>query len=178
MFPPTMAPKWPILVSQCGMDHQKPTILLIFGTLCLGVCGGQSKLLFWKLVLTIKMSISQDFKTTFKYNLTCIFLSLRAKLKNTLQCETPCTYILMKSNWIKNSSTVQLSQSCFDIFAKKMCRIVRKMQVYLTLAQTGSSAKVKWWADNYLVTFCCDTPCALTSFWGTCLLDHSMFRPI
>ena len=36
------------------------------------------------------MSTSQDFKTIFRYNLTCIVLSLRAKLKNTLQCETPC----------------------------------------------------------------------------------------
>ena len=37
------------------------------------------------------VSISQDFKTTFKYNLTCIFLSLRAKLKkkkNTLPPDT------------------------------------------------------------------------------------------
>ena len=38
------------------------------------------------------MSTSQDFKTTFKYNLTCIFLSLRAELKNTLQCKTPCKW--------------------------------------------------------------------------------------
>ena len=36
------------------------------------------------------MSTSQNFRTTCKYNLTCIFFSLRAKLKNTLQCETPC----------------------------------------------------------------------------------------
>jgi hypothetical protein len=26
--------------SQCGMDHQKPTILWIFGTLSVGGCGG------------------------------------------------------------------------------------------------------------------------------------------
>ena len=39
-------------------------------------------------VLIIKMSTSQDFKTTFKYNLTCIFLSLRTKLKNTLPSDT------------------------------------------------------------------------------------------
>ena len=93
-----LGPKWPILVSQCGMDHQKPTILMIFGILVLGGCGGQSKLYFWKLVLIIKMSTSQDFKTTFKYNLTCIFLSLRANLKNTLQCETPCIRIA-KNDW-------------------------------------------------------------------------------
>ena len=42
------------------------------------------------------MSTSQDFKTIFRYNLTCIVLSLRAKLKNTLQCETPC--IIVKSD--------------------------------------------------------------------------------
>ena len=38
-------------------------------------------------------STSQDFKTTFNYNLTCIFLSLRAKLKKPLCPRTPCTYI-------------------------------------------------------------------------------------
>ena len=37
------------------------------------------------------MSTSQDFKTTFKYNLTCIFLSLRAQLKKPLCPRTPCT---------------------------------------------------------------------------------------
>ena len=35
------------------------------------------------------MSTSQDFKTALKYNLACIFLSLRAKLKkNTLPSYT------------------------------------------------------------------------------------------
>ena len=28
------------IVSQCGMDHRKPTILWIFGTLSIGGCGG------------------------------------------------------------------------------------------------------------------------------------------
>ena len=50
-------------------------------------------LLFWKLVLIIKMSTSQDFKTTFKYNLTYIFLSLRAQLKKPLCPRTPCTLV-------------------------------------------------------------------------------------
>ena len=36
------------------------------------------------------MSTTQDFKTTFKYNLTCIFLSLRAQLKKPLCPLTPC----------------------------------------------------------------------------------------
>ena len=42
MFPSTPAPKWPILVSQCGMDHQKSTILLISGTLSIWGCGGHA----------------------------------------------------------------------------------------------------------------------------------------
>ena len=46
-------------------------------------------LLFKKLGLIIKMSTSQDLKTTFKYIVTCIFLSLRTKLKkNTLPSDT------------------------------------------------------------------------------------------
>ena len=61
-------------------------------TFSVGGCWGQPKLHFWKLVLIIKMSTSQHFKTTFKYNLTCIFLSLRAKLKKPLCPRTPCTY--------------------------------------------------------------------------------------
>ena len=35
---------------------------------------------------------SQDSKTTFKQNLTCIFLSARVNSKGTLQYETPCMY--------------------------------------------------------------------------------------
>jgi hypothetical protein len=39
------------------------------------------------------MSTSEDFKTTFKYNLTCTFLSPRAKLKkNTLPSDTLYLY--------------------------------------------------------------------------------------
>ena len=65
-----MAPKWSILVSQCEMDHQKPTILLNFGTLSLGGCWGHPM--------------------RPKSNLTCIFLSVRAKLKKTLFPRTLC----------------------------------------------------------------------------------------
>ena len=50
-------------------------------------------LLFFKLVLLIKMSTSQDFKTTFKHYLSCIFLSLRAQFKKPLCPRTPCTYL-------------------------------------------------------------------------------------
>jgi hypothetical protein len=53
-----------------------------FWIFSVGGCWGQPMILFWKLVPKIKISTSQDFKTTFKYNLTCIFLSVRAQLKN------------------------------------------------------------------------------------------------
>ena len=36
MLPFNLATKWTILVSQCGMDHQKSTILWIFDTLSVG----------------------------------------------------------------------------------------------------------------------------------------------
>ena len=59
-----------------------------FYTFSVGGCWGQFRLLFWKLVLIIKISTSQDFKTTFNYNLTCIFLSLRAKLTSSKRIST------------------------------------------------------------------------------------------
>ena len=40
IFPSILAPNWPIMVSQCGIIHQKSHILLIFDTLSVGGCGG------------------------------------------------------------------------------------------------------------------------------------------
>ena len=90
MFPSTIAPKWPILVSQCGMDHQKPTILLIFGTLSLGGCGGHPMTPKLNLKNEGQMSRPNEYTDNFKSNLTCIFFSLRAKLKNTFCLRTLC----------------------------------------------------------------------------------------
>ena len=53
-------------------------------------CWGQPMLLFWKLVDETQISKPQKYTDTFKQNLTCIFLSVRAFLKETFQCETPC----------------------------------------------------------------------------------------
>ena len=92
-----MAPKWSILVSQCEMDHQKPTILLNFGTLSLGGCWGHP--LRPKLNLKNKgqISISNEYTDNIKLNLTCIFLSFRAKLKKPLCPRTLCTNFLSHS---------------------------------------------------------------------------------
>ena len=63
------------------MDHQKPTILLNFGTLSLGGCWGHP--MRQKLNLKDKCQISKpnEYTDNVKSNLTCIFLSVRAKLK-------------------------------------------------------------------------------------------------
>ena len=88
-----MAPKLPILVSQFGMDDQKPTVLLIFGTLSLGGCGGHCMRPKLNLKDKGQMSTPNEYTDNFKLNLTCIFLSVRAKLKNPLCPRTPCTYL-------------------------------------------------------------------------------------
>ena len=97
MFPSTMAPKWSILVSQCEMDQQKPTILLNFGTLSLGGCWGHP--MRPKLNLNDKGQISRpdEYTDNFKSNLTCIFLSVRAKLKKNPLCAR--TLIYQKRRW-------------------------------------------------------------------------------
>jgi hypothetical protein len=78
-----------------GMDYQKSKFSLIYGTFSDGGCWGQPMLLFWKLVDETQISKPQEYTDTFKRNLTCIFLSVRAILKETFQCETPCTYELL-----------------------------------------------------------------------------------
>jgi hypothetical protein len=67
------------------MDHQKYTILLIFGTLSTGGCRGHSMRPELNLKNIGQISKPNKHTDTFKSNLTFIFLSVKAKLKkNTL----------------------------------------------------------------------------------------------
>ena len=93
MFPSTMASKRPILVSQCEMDHQKPTILLIFSTLSLGGCGGHPMRPKLNLKDKGQMSKPNEYTDNFKSNLICIFLSVWAKSKKPLCSRTQCTLL-------------------------------------------------------------------------------------
>ena len=56
MVQSSLAPKWPIWIPLCGMDHEKSTFLLISEALSLRGCWGQPVLLFWKLVDKTQMS--------------------------------------------------------------------------------------------------------------------------
>ena len=51
---------------------------------------GCSVSISWKLVVIPKIPQSQDFRNTFKQNLTCIFLSVRLNLLLSVHSETPC----------------------------------------------------------------------------------------
>ena len=103
MFPSTMAPKRPILVSQCEMDHHKSTILLIFSTLSLGGHGGHPMRPKLNLKDKIQMSTPNEYTDNFKSNLIYIFPSVRAKLKKTLCPRTQCTLPL---GTIKSAKTI------------------------------------------------------------------------
>ena len=51
-------------------------------------------LLFRKLVDETQISKPQEYTDTFRQILTSIFLSVRAILKETVQCETPCSSVI------------------------------------------------------------------------------------
>ena len=93
MFPSIMAPKIPILVSQCEMDHQKPTILLIFSTFSLGGCGGHPMSPELDLKDKSQMSRPNEYTDNFQSNSICIFTSVRAKSKKPLCPRTQCSYL-------------------------------------------------------------------------------------
>ena len=86
----SMTWKWPIPVLFCGMNHQKYKFSLISVSFSVGGCWGQNMLLFWKLVDETQIPQSQEYTDTFKQNLTCTFLPIRANLKYTLCHEGPC----------------------------------------------------------------------------------------
>ena len=112
MFPLTMAPKWPILVSQCGMDHQKPTVLLIFGTFSLGGCGGHPMRPKLNLKDKDQMSTPNEYTDNFKSNLTCIFPSVRAKLKKPLCPRTLCKCDVRTRNLKRTMKTIKQHLTC------------------------------------------------------------------
>ena len=74
------------------MDHEKFTILLIFGTFSFGGCGGQGSY-FWPNQRVIgQIHTTQNSQATFKQNLTCIFLSARARYIRSNPDRKPCNY--------------------------------------------------------------------------------------
>ena len=74
------------------MDHQKPTILLIFGTLSLGGCGGHPMRPKLNLKDKSQMSTPNEYTDNLKSNLICIFLSVRTKSKKPLCPRTQCIW--------------------------------------------------------------------------------------
>ena len=86
----SIAPKWPIPVPFCEMDHQKFNFSLISDTLSVRGWWGQPALLFWKLFDETQMPHIQDIRTTLKQILACVFPSVRLNSKRTFQYEIPC----------------------------------------------------------------------------------------
>ena len=81
------------------MDHQKPTVLLVFGTFSIGGCGGHPMRPKLNLKDEDQMSTPNEYTDNFKSNLTCIFPSVRAKLKKTL-----CPWTLCSKTYQKRTS--------------------------------------------------------------------------
>ena len=73
------------------MDHQKPTILLIFGTLSLGGCGGHPMRPKLNLKDKSQMSTPNEYTDNFKSNLILYFPLSGPNLKKPLCPRTLCT---------------------------------------------------------------------------------------
>ena len=86
----SLAPKLPIPVPFCGMDHQKSNFLLISDTLSVGGCWGQPMSFFWKLVDETQISAPPEATRHHKSKKILVLLSLRANLKSQFRNEIPC----------------------------------------------------------------------------------------
>ena len=72
----------------CWMDYQKSKFLLVYGTFSVGGCWGQPMLLFLKTGWWNSNSLTSGF---YRYLQTKSNLHIYIILKETFQCETPCT---------------------------------------------------------------------------------------
>ena len=108
------------------MDHQKPTILLIFGTLSLGGCGGHPMRPKLNLKDKSQMSTPNEYTDNLKSNLICRFLSVRTKSKKPLCPRTQCTSII--DTYTKpNLVTLKGRDKTFSNF-KTRCEISNKFK--------------------------------------------------
>ena len=89
----SLAPKWPILVHFCGMDHQKSFFLLILAPFLWEAVEVSQYIFFWK--LDDETQISEPPEPAMHHNSTrlLVFLPLRADLLRTLHYGTPCKYV-------------------------------------------------------------------------------------
>ena len=105
--------KYGILFIQWGIDHQKHSILLILGTFSLGGCRGHPMTPKLNLKKKDQMSRPDEYTDIFKSNLTCMFLSLRAKLKNKF-----CPRALEPPHFFMNSFVCKNATSIIKIVSK------------------------------------------------------------
>ena len=91
----SLAPKWPIPVLFCGMDHQNYNFLLISDTLSVRGCWGQPMSFSWKLVDETQMSNPPEAASYRNSTKLLIFLPLRAIYFYSLWYETPCSMLLI-----------------------------------------------------------------------------------
>ena len=86
-----LAPKWPIVVNFCGMDHQKSNFSLVSDTLSIGGCWGQPTLFFWNLADETQMVKPPEPTSHHDSRKYLILIPLRAIYFRSLYYETPCT---------------------------------------------------------------------------------------
>ena len=118
----SLAPKWPILVPFCGMDHQKSNFSLISDTLSVGGCWGQPMSFFWKLVDETQIFLTPEATRHHNSIKSLILLPLRANLLYVLHYETPCSELGHRFNF-PFCHVSQPWTSWFDLekLAKQVC---------------------------------------------------------
>ena len=87
------APKWPIPISFCGMDYQKPNFSLVSDTLSVGGCWGQPMLFFWKLADETQMVKPPEPTSHHNARKYLTLLPLRAIYFRSLYYEISCSFL-------------------------------------------------------------------------------------
>ena len=90
MIASPLAPKWPILIPFCGLDHQKSKFLLVSCNFDVRGCWGQPILLFWKNIDKTQMSLSPECAATFFWTWKSTLVGHLGLQSMAYRVGTPC----------------------------------------------------------------------------------------
>ena len=151
----SMAPKWPILVIFCEMDHQKPNFSLIYGTLSDGGCWGQPILFFKKLVDETQMPKPQEYTDFFILTKKLFLVGLWGLQSISNPVERPCTlHCSLKPLWLAGDNRFH-ELMCLDSKCLTSSFPARALQYHFSDNSEGKNSKSPHFLSNFRKNVSC-----------------------
>ena len=145
MIASPLAPKWPILIPFCGLDHQKSKFLLVSCNFDVRGCWGQPILLFWKNIDKTQMSPSPECAATFFWTWKSTLVGHLGLQSMSYRVGTPCT---IQNYCLEKETLLFLKKTFFSNVVKRNL----KEKLYYVPKISQSFTQLSESLGNYLTS--------------------------